>query len=131
MLCRRMKTHRSKPVVIVCHQGSLKPEASTIDFIVARIITPKKVPITFPTPPVRSVPPIIEEAIAFMQEKDEPDQMGRILAPFFLPRRRKSLSIFSIDKLVNEAREQIEITANIDLTQFGGAVPADEFYYGL
>ncbi len=29
-----------------------------------------------------------------------------------------------------EAKEQIEATANIDLTQFGGAVPADEFYYG-
>ena len=28
-----------------------------------------------------------------------------------------------------EAREQIEFTANIDLTQFGGAVPADDFYY--
>ena len=28
-----------------------------------------------------------------------------------------------------EAREQIEITANIDLAQFGGAVPADDFYY--
>ena len=29
-----------------------------------------------------------------------------------------------------EAREQVEITANIDLSQFGGAVPADDFYYG-
>jgi hypothetical protein len=29
-----------------------------------------------------------------------------------------------------EAREQVEITAGIDLTQFGGALPADEFYYG-
>ena len=29
-----------------------------------------------------------------------------------------------------EAREQLEAVANIDLTQFGGAVPADEFYYG-
>ncbi len=29
-----------------------------------------------------------------------------------------------------EAKEQVEITANIDLTQFGGAVPADDFYYG-
>lgn len=29
-----------------------------------------------------------------------------------------------------EAKEQIEATANIDLSQFGGAVPADEFYYG-
>ena len=29
-----------------------------------------------------------------------------------------------------EAREQVERTANIDLTQFGGAVPADDFYYG-
>lgn len=28
-----------------------------------------------------------------------------------------------------EAREQVEATANIDLTQFGGAVPADDFYY--
>ncbi len=29
-----------------------------------------------------------------------------------------------------EAREQVETTANIDLTQFGGAVPSDDFYYG-
>lgn len=29
-----------------------------------------------------------------------------------------------------EAREQVEITANIDLTQFGGTLPADDFYYG-
>ena len=28
-----------------------------------------------------------------------------------------------------EAREQVETTANIDLTQFGGALPADDFYY--
>jgi len=28
-----------------------------------------------------------------------------------------------------EAREQIEKTANIDLSQYGGAVPADEFYF--
>lgn len=28
-----------------------------------------------------------------------------------------------------DAKELIEFTANIDLTQFGGAVPADEFYY--
>jgi len=28
-----------------------------------------------------------------------------------------------------EAREQIETTAAIDLSQFGGAVPADDFYY--
>ena len=29
-----------------------------------------------------------------------------------------------------EAKEMIEYTANIDLAQFGGAVPADDFYYG-
>lgn len=29
-----------------------------------------------------------------------------------------------------EAKEQVEQTANIDLTQFGGEVPADAFYYG-
>ena len=28
-----------------------------------------------------------------------------------------------------EAREQIEFTASIDLSQFGGALPADDFYY--
>lgn len=28
-----------------------------------------------------------------------------------------------------DAREQIEFTANIDLSQFGGALPADDFYY--
>lgn len=28
-----------------------------------------------------------------------------------------------------EAKEQIEATANIDLSQFGGALPADDFYY--
>lgn len=28
-----------------------------------------------------------------------------------------------------DAKEQVETTANVDLTQFGGAVPADEFYY--
>ena len=29
-----------------------------------------------------------------------------------------------------EAKEQVEQTASIDLTQFGGAVPEDAFYYG-
>ena len=29
-----------------------------------------------------------------------------------------------------EAKDRVEITANIDLSQFGGAVPADDFYYG-
>ena len=29
-----------------------------------------------------------------------------------------------------EAKEQVEATANIDLTQFGGSLPADDFYYG-
>ena len=29
-----------------------------------------------------------------------------------------------------EAREQLENVANIDLSQFGGALPADDFYYG-
>lgn len=28
-----------------------------------------------------------------------------------------------------DAREQVEATANIDIAQFGGAVPADDFYY--
>ena len=28
------------------------------------------------------------------------------------------------------AKNQVETTANIDLAQFGGALPADDFYYG-
>jgi hypothetical protein len=28
-----------------------------------------------------------------------------------------------------DARKQIETTANIDLKQFGGEVPADDFYF--
>lgn len=28
-----------------------------------------------------------------------------------------------------DAREQVEMTANIDLSQFGGSVPSDDFYY--
>ena len=38
-----------------------------------------------------------------LKEEDMPGAMGMVLSPFFLPRRRKSLSIFSIDKLVSEA----------------------------
>ena len=30
----------------------------------------------------------------------------------------------------SDAKEQVEMTANIDLSQFGGEVPADDFYYG-
>ena len=29
-----------------------------------------------------------------------------------------------------DAREQIETTARVDLSQYGGDVPADDFYYG-
>ena len=29
-----------------------------------------------------------------------------------------------------DAKEQVEATANIDLPQFGGSLPADDFYYG-
>ena len=38
-----------------------------------------------------------------LKEEDMPGAMGMVLSPFFLPRRRKSLSVFSIDKLVSEA----------------------------
>ena len=45
-----------------------------------------------------------------MREQDRPDEMGLILAPLLMPRRRKSLSVFSIDKLVSEAREEEALT---------------------
>ena len=50
------------------------------------------------------------EALRLLQEADRPEQMGMLLAPFFQPRRRKTLSVFSIDKLVNEAKEEEELT---------------------
>ena len=46
------------------------------------------------------------QAMKMMQETDRPEQMALVLSPFLLPRRRKSLSVFSIDKLVNETGEE-------------------------
>ena len=65
-LCSRIKKHSMAPVVMLCHQGSRRPEVVTMDLLVLRVSTPKKVPITLPTPPVSSVPPMMEEAMAFI-----------------------------------------------------------------
>lgn len=43
------------------------------------------------------------QALDLLKREDDPAGMQHVLMPFFLPRRRKSFSIFSIDKLVNEA----------------------------
>ena len=63
-LCSRMKKPSSAPLAISCHQLSFRPLRGMIFWMVARIMTPKKVPITLPTPPVSSVPPIMEAAMA-------------------------------------------------------------------
>ena len=65
-LCKRIKKQSMPPVVILCHQGSFKPLDTTIFLMVVRVMVPKKVPMTLPTPPVRRVPPMMEEAIAFI-----------------------------------------------------------------
>jgi len=49
-------------------------------------------------------------ALRTMQERDDPAKMELILSPLLLPRRRKTLSVFSIDKLVSEAREEEDLT---------------------
>ena len=51
---------------MLCHQGWLSPLATTIFLIETRIMVPKKVPMGSPTPPVRRVPPMMEEAMAFI-----------------------------------------------------------------
>ena len=61
-----MKKHNIPPVVMLCHQGLLRALDTIIFLIVVSISVPKSVPITFPTPPVKSVPPMMEEAIAFI-----------------------------------------------------------------
>ena len=53
-------------IVIPVHHAWSSPADDTIFWIVLSDRTPKKVPIIFPTPPVSSVPPIMEEAIAFI-----------------------------------------------------------------
>ena len=59
-----MKKQSMRPVVMLCQYGSRKPDAMTILLIVLSESTPKSVPITLPTPPERSVPPIMDEAMA-------------------------------------------------------------------
>ena len=61
---------------------------------------------------VRQLRPAFDFVNAFrlMREQDAPEQMGLVLAPLLMPRRRKSLSVFSIDKLVSEAKEEEALT---------------------
>jgi len=63
-LCRMMKKPSMAPLAISCHQESLRGLRPMIFWIVARISTPKRVPNTLPTPPVSSVPPMMEAAMA-------------------------------------------------------------------
>ena len=55
-----------KATVMFVHQASSSPSEETMFLIVASESTPKNVPAMFPTPPVSIVPPIIEDAIAFI-----------------------------------------------------------------
>ena len=59
-----MKKHKSAAIVIRVHQEESVPWKVINASIVALIRTPNRVPNTLPTPPVKSVPPITEEAIA-------------------------------------------------------------------
>ena len=63
-----MKKHSIRPVVMLCQYGSRKPDAMTMLLIVLSVSTPKSVPITLPTPPESSVPPMMDEAIACISE---------------------------------------------------------------
>ena len=52
--------------VMFVHHASSRPREETMFLIVASESTPKNVPAMFPTPPVSIVPPMIEEAMAFI-----------------------------------------------------------------
>lgn len=51
-------------MAILVHQEDKVPWKVISDSMVPLMSTPNKLPMTFPTPPVRSVPPITAEAIA-------------------------------------------------------------------
>lgn len=62
--CRRIKKHNRIAVIIFAHELTSLPFDLTKVEMVPLINTPTREPSTFPTPPVRSVPPITEEEIA-------------------------------------------------------------------
>lgn len=61
-----MKKHRSAAVIILLQLDKSFPLVVTSVEIVPFMRTPKSDPITLPTPPVRSVPPMTADAIAFI-----------------------------------------------------------------
>mgnify|MGYP001001649859 FL=1 len=52
--------------VMFVHHASSSPREETIFFIVLSEITPNSVPIMLPEPPESIVPPMMDEAIAFI-----------------------------------------------------------------
>ena len=59
-----MNTKSRAAVRILGQEDASLPFVLTMDDIVPFISTPKKEPITFPTPPVSSVPPMTADEIA-------------------------------------------------------------------
>lgn len=68
MLCKIMKKHKSAAVMMLLQLDKSLPLVVTSVEIVPFISTPKSDPITLPTPPVKRVPPITDEAIAFISK---------------------------------------------------------------
>lgn len=64
MLCNTIKKHNRAAVRMFGQALANLPLVWTMLEIVPLIRTPKKEPITLPTPPVSNVPPITEDAIA-------------------------------------------------------------------
>lgn len=62
--CSRIKKHNNIAVIIFAHELTSFPFDFTSVEIVPLISTPTREPRTFPTPPVKSVPPITEDEIA-------------------------------------------------------------------
>ena len=65
-LCIKRNKHSIAAIVIPVHQAWSKPADETMFWIVLSERTPNNVPIIFPTPPVSIVPPMIDEAMAFI-----------------------------------------------------------------
>ena len=66
MLWMTRNKHIIAATVIFVHHASSRPSEETIFLIVLRDRTPKSVPMILPTPPVSIVPPMMEDAMAFI-----------------------------------------------------------------
>ena len=65
-LCNTRNKQSIPAIVIPVHHASSSPADVTMFWIVESESTPKNVPMILPTPPVSIVPPMMDDAMAFI-----------------------------------------------------------------